>query len=143
MLGGILSLFALPAGAILPFLLNGENVQGKVTSAPALVNPPKFGPKYVVRFQYDTRDGNTHQGAGRVRSAGAFKPGDPIPVRYLRSDPGRSRLETNIWEAAPAILFSLAGIVLIVGAIWRGVSGVRRINSQIVAAAPAESIGVH
>jgi hypothetical protein len=131
MLSGIWLLFTIPAASNLPFLLNAEVVSGKVVSAPLIVDRVKFGPKYSIRFEYSDSAGKVYTGAGRVWSADELKPGDAVPVRYLRSDPSRSRLEANVWEKLPAIGFAVAGLGIAVAAIWHGITGIRRVNAKV------------
>ncbi len=127
MLGCGFLLFAFPARSNLPYLLDGKLVQATVVTAPVIDNlGGKFGPKYVVRFEYSDAAGNIHTGTGRVRSAGKLKPGDLIAVRYVRSDPSRSRLETNVWDGMPSLLFALLGLVIVVASMMYGIGGMTR-----------------
>ena len=78
-------LFWFPAYSSLKFWWNGESVQGVVTTAPVEApNPPKFGPKYIVRYKYSDTGGTVHQSEGLVRQPTDYRPSDPIEVRYLR-----------------------------------------------------------
>lgn len=131
--GGLL--FAIPAYAEVTFWWNGLAAEGRVATAPVeMANPPKFGGKYTVEYEYSDAAGNVHRGIGTVRSASEFKPGDPIAVRYLRADAAQSRLEGNLRFGPPVVLASL-GLAILVWAIWYGVGGVRRVNETVRVAA--------
>lgn len=135
---GFLS-FAFPALSHIPYLLDGEVVQGRVTTAPTLEKPSaKFGTKYAVRFEYKDAAGNVHFGEGRVPSANAFKLNDPVPVRYVGSDPSRSRLESSVWNGVPSFLFSLIGLAIMGASILHGIRAIRRVNSQVGSCLPTQ-----
>jgi hypothetical protein len=139
LLGCSWMLFTFPALSNLPYLLDGEIVQGRVVTAPVIDNlGGKFGPKYAVRFEYSDAAGNVHSGAGRVRSAGTFKPGDLIPARYLRSESARSRLDANVWDNLPTLAFSVVGFAIVVASAWHRIRGIRRVNSQVWPRQPAQ-----
>lgn len=124
--------FAIPAFAVFPYLFDGEVVQGTILIAPSLDNPAaKFGPKYVVRFEYLDAAGKVHAGEGRVQSADGLRPGDPTAVRYVRSDPSRSRLDTSAWNGVPSIFFAVFGLVVVCASIMHGMIAIRRVNRHV------------
>jgi hypothetical protein len=76
----------------LPFLIDGETVQGKVIS----------NIEAMVRYEYVDADGNNHIGeqSTSVKDRNPLKSGDQISVRYLRSNPSRSLIMPpyqNLW----------------------------------------------
>lgn len=136
-LGCISLSFAIPAFTLLPYLLDGEVVQGSVLTTPSLESPAtKFGPKYVVRFEYLDASGKLHVGEGRVHSTDAVKLGDRIAVRYNRSAPSRSRLDSSVWNGIPSIFFAVFGMVVVCASIVYGISGIRGVNGHVWPARP-------
>jgi hypothetical protein len=136
LMGCFLLLFALPASAILPFVLEGESVEARVVQGPERRGQDQggaFGPKFTIRYEYTDEAGTVHAGEGRVRSADACAEGDLIPVRYLRSLPAKSQLEANVRSALPTFAFVIAGVLAMSAGIWRGGLGIRSINRQVSA----------
>lgn len=133
MLGCGALLFAPFASSNLMFWWDGQSVQGVVTSAPAkALHPPKFGPKYVVRYEYSDAGGNVHWGEDGVRSATNYRPGDPIAVRYLRTDAARSRLPANV-RIMPPLFIACLGLVIVVMSGWHGIGGICLVNEKVLA----------
>lgn len=146
--GAMLSPFTLATVSQLPYLLAGVTVQGTVVGKQqAGLRPPdgpplamlslfahgKGRPRYVIRYEYTDADGKRHVGEGRASFTvwKQLRPGDPVAVRYLRSNPAMSRLESAAWDFWPAIPFAVLGPVIVVGSVWHGMGGFRWVNRQV------------
>ena len=133
MFGCGLLLFALPAYSDLKFWWHGQSVQGRVTTAPVEAsNPPKFGPKYTVRYEYSAADGKAHQGEGKVPRATDCRIGDSIEVLYLRNDAAQSRPRANV-RFMPPLIIACLGLVIVVISVGYGVRAISRVNQQVLA----------
>jgi hypothetical protein len=131
-LGCIGLLFAPFAYSNLKFWWNCTSAQGVVVVAPAKVpNPPKFGPKYVVLYEYSDAGGNVHRGEDKVRQATSCRAGDPIAVLYLRTDAAQSRLPANVRIMPPLFLACFGSLVIVISA-WHGIQGVCRVNKEVL-----------
>ena len=124
----------LPAKLLLPFLFNGVTIQG------TLVNKHDEAPRghgarqYLVRYEFVDAPGNRHQCEDRAPFAewSALKPGDPIAIRYIRSEPARSRPEGIIWQDFRELLpLAILGFAMTAGAVWVGATGICRVISKI------------
>ena len=57
--------------------------------------------------------------------------GDPIAVRYVRSDPKRSQLEATVSEFYVWAVFTPFAAIVGAGLFWRGICGLRWVSEQI------------
>jgi hypothetical protein len=149
--GAILSpvtcIVAVALASQLVFIFDGETVQATIvskhqaglpTAGPKLSMASLFahgkgGPRYVIRYEYTDAAGNQHTGEGFV--ADTFwkhvKLGDPVAVRYLRSDPARNQLASDIWACLPPLLMALLDLAILAGSIRYGSKGIRWVNRQV------------
>jgi hypothetical protein len=146
--GGMLSTpFGLAFLSQRSFLLDGETVEGKVVAkqqalrpgaAPAWAMTGLFahggrGPKFYLRYEFVDAAGNRHVADGRAPFAvwTAARPGDAIAIRYVRSDPARSRLESTVWDSWPAVPVAALGGVILAASLWYGTKGIRWVKRQV------------
>lgn len=88
---------------------------------------------YGVRYEYLDTGGNKHAGEGRASFSAwkDLKPGDPVAVRYVRSRPVRSQLESTVWEFWPTIPLGVLSVSVLGGSLYFGLPGVHWVNRQV------------
>ena len=105
------------------FMLNGERVDAQIVAPPTVVRT-KFSTRYSYPVEYQDATGNQRLGVALIRDA-KLKNGDVIPVRYLRSDPARSRSETGLWHSWPVLAFALVAFIILAASSCAGIAGFR------------------
>jgi hypothetical protein len=105
----------------LPFVVEGETVQGKVISYQ----------QHNLLYEYADEAGNQHkvQVSISLKSREVFNPGDPIAIRYVRSDPSRSQLASNSNRFELSCPF--IGLLIIAGSILYGGRRLLWVNGQV------------
>jgi hypothetical protein len=117
------------ASSDVQFMVDGETVEAHVVAPPTVVRT-KFFTRFSYPVEYDDANGKHRSGAGLVRDAN-LKTGDIIPMRYLRSDPTRSRSESGLQRSWPTRLFALIAVFILVVSVWTGGNGIRDILKQL------------
>jgi hypothetical protein len=111
------------------FMLDGETVDARVVAPPTVVHT-KFFTRYSYPVEYEDANGKHRSGAGLIRDA-SLKTGDIIPMRYLRSDPARSRSHSGLQQSWPTRLFALIAVFILVASVWTGGKGIRDIFKRL------------
>lgn len=111
------------------FLLDGQIVEARIVAQPAAVRS-RFSTTYRYPVEYRDINGTHHLGRAFIRDAN-HKNGDIILMRYLRSDPARSRSETDIQNSWPVLVLALIAFVILASSLHAGFTGFRDILKQI------------
>jgi hypothetical protein len=120
------------------YMLDGNRVDARIVASPTVVRT-KFFTGYSYPVEYQDANGKHRSGAGLVREAN-LKTGDMIPMRYLRSDPARSRSENGLQGEWPTMVFAMITFLVFMGSVWSGVRGIRDIFRQLSEKAIASSV---
>ena len=125
----LLSPFVFFARSDVQFTLEGETVDARVVAPPTIVRT-KFSTCYSYPVEYHDASGKVRSGAGLIRDA-SLKTGDIISMRYLRSDPARSRSVDGLKRSWPTIVFALFAAFILLASIWTGGKGICDILKQL------------
>ncbi len=125
----MMSPFVYFARSDIQFILDGETVDARIIAPPMVVRT-KFFTRYSYPVEYVDASGKRRSGAGLIRDAGR-ETGEIIPMRYLRSDPARSRSESGLQQSWPTLLFALIACFVLVRSVWNGAQGIRDILRQL------------
>jgi hypothetical protein len=123
----------LPAKLLLPFLFNGVTIQGTLVSKHDEALRDHRPRRYFIRYEFVDAAGNRHQCEDRAPFAewNALKPGDAVAIRYIRSEPARSRPEGIIWQDFRELLpLAILGLAMTAGAVWVGAIGICRVITK-------------
>ncbi len=125
----LMSPFVFFAKSDVQFMLEGERVDARVVASPTVVRN-KFSTRYSYPVEYHDANGKDRLGTGLLRDA-SLKTGDIIRMRYLRSDPTRSRSEYGLQRSWPTIVFALVAAFVLVASVWNGGKGIRDILRRL------------
>jgi hypothetical protein len=125
----MLSPFVLFARSDVQFMLEGERVNARVVAPPTFVRT-KFSSHYSYPVEYQDAKKTQRTGTAIIRDA-SLGTGDIISMRYLRSDPARSRSEYGLQRSWPARVFALIAVLVLLASAWNGLQGVRDILRQM------------
>jgi hypothetical protein len=125
----MLSPFVLFARSDVQFMLEGERVNARVVALPTFVRT-KFSSYYSYPIEFQDANKAHYSGAAIIRDA-SLGTGDIIPMRYLRSNPARSRSEYGLQRSWPARVFALIAVFVLFASVWNGMQGVRDILRQL------------
>ncbi len=125
----IMSPFMFFARYDVQFILNGETVDARILGPPTVVRT-KFFMCYCYHVEYQDANGTDRSGTGLIRNA-SLKSGDLIPMRYLRSDPARSRSEDGLQRSWPTMIIALIAVFVLCASLWNGGRGIRDILKQL------------
>ncbi len=125
----MMSPFVFFARSYVQFMLDGERVDARIVAPPTVVRT-KFFTRYSYPLEYQDASGKHRSGAGLIRDA-SLETGDIIAMRYLRSDPARSRSESELQRLWPTTVFAVIAVFVLLASVWNGGKGIRDILGQL------------
>lgn len=111
------------------FMFDGELAEARVTASPTIVRT-KFATRYSYPVEYRDATGIAHLGTALLADA-TVSIGDAIPLRYLRSDPTRSRTEAGLWNSWPVLVFATIACFTFASSTYAGIKGWRDVRKDM------------